>query len=172
MPWGTRKSQSGVATAKLPPFDPNFRLDWHCRRRHGATARMADRAVLIELTSFLAVISAVCYPTPHQRLSANPPTGSAQSTWADETMPPLHIHSWEDGEAAISFEVATNGWLDIMLGSRVPSHAAKDSRAAPLFPSRNRRSARSRSWRIRSRVTPSRLPISSSVCSRSPSRPK
>ena len=52
------------------------------------------------------------------------------------------------------------------------NYAAKDSSAEPFFPSRSRRSARSLSWRIRSRVTPSMLPISSRVCSHSPSSPK
>ena len=42
----------------------------------------------------------------------------------------------------------------------------------PTSPSRSRLSARSRSWRTRSRVTPSMPPISSSVCSRPPSSPK
>jgi hypothetical protein len=52
------------------------------------------------------------------------------------------------------------------------AQAAKLRNATPTSPSRRRLSARSRSWRTRSRVTPSIEPISSSVCSRPPSRPK
>src|SRR5882724_3108055 len=51
-------------------------------------------------------------------------------------------------------------------------YAAKLANAFPTSPSRSRLSARSRSWRTRSRVTPSMPPISSSVCSRPPSNPK
>src|SRR5437899_6700597 len=51
-------------------------------------------------------------------------------------------------------------------------YAAKLPSARPTSPSRNRLSARSRSCRTRSRVTPSIPPISSSVCSRPPSSPK
>ena len=51
-------------------------------------------------------------------------------------------------------------------------YAAKLANALPTSPSRRRLRARSRSWRTRSRVTPSMPPISSSVCSRPPSRPK
>src|SRR6266498_4444029 len=59
----------------------------------------------------------------------------------------------------------------------LPSHnrrgyAAKLASALPTSPSRSRFKARSRSWRTRSRVTPSIPPISSSVCSRPPSKPK
>src|SRR4029077_7914387 len=52
------------------------------------------------------------------------------------------------------------------------AYAAKLASAFPTSPSRSRLSARSRSWRTRSRVTPSMPPISSSVCSRPPSNPK
>src|SRR5206468_1853121 len=59
-------------------------------------------------------------------------------------------------------------------GNRQPAtpYAAKEASAFPTSPSRSRLSARSRSWRTRSRVTPSMPPISSSVCSRPPSNPK
>src|SRR5438132_9839518 len=49
---------------------------------------------------------------------------------------------------------------------RSVDYAAKLARAFPTSPSRSRLSARSRSCRTRSRVTPSIPPISSSVCSR------
>ena len=51
-------------------------------------------------------------------------------------------------------------------------HAAKLASARPTSPSFSRLSARSRSCRTRSRVTPSIPPISSRVCSRPPSSPK
>src|SRR6185503_8313859 len=57
-------------------------------------------------------------------------------------------------------------------GATARFYAAKLPSARPTSPSRNRFSARSRNCRTRSRVTPSMEPISSSVCSRPPSRPK
>ena len=64
-------------------------------------------------------------------------------------------------------------WLPRFPASPLPRlHAAKLAKARPTSPSRSRFRARSRSWRTRSRVTPSMLPISSRVCSRPPSRPK
>ena len=57
-------------------------------------------------------------------------------------------------------------------GGAAAVYAAKLPSARPTSPSRRRLSARSRSCRTRSRVTPSIEPISSSVCSRPPSSPK
>ena len=66
-----------------------------------------------------------------------------------------------------------HGWkLGERAEGRKGGQAAKLASARPTSPSRSRLSARSRSWRTRSRVTPSMPPISSSVCSRPPSRPK
>ena len=60
---GTRERQR---PAKCPLFDPVCPLFEHDRLHHGLTARMADRAVLVELRRFLAGIHAIL-GTPDKR---------------------------------------------------------------------------------------------------------
>ena len=88
----------------------------------------------------------------------------SRSTRRKHPSPGLSSHS--------CFRVPFSGRVCYEPRPALSRYAAKLASARPTSPSRRRLRARSRSWRTRSRVTPSMPPISSSVCSRPPSRPK
>ena len=67
-----------LTPASIPPFSAGFRLSEHGELGHPSTVRAADRAVLIELRRFLAVIRAAStLPQEHAAaVPAAPPHGS------------------------------------------------------------------------------------------------